>query len=117
MTRELVGHIGVDAGLVWLGDPCYIKHHPELAVESKWREFCESLRDMKLPQEAYSGILTRTGWGDGEYPVYATKTKDGDIKKIEIVFITDEEENEYYDDPQDPNYDPEDVLTNFQSGL
>jgi len=116
MSKELVGYCGVDAGLIWLGDPCYIKNHPELNDESKWQEFCESLRDMNLPQEAYSGVLTRTGWGDGEYPVYATKTKDGDIKKIEIVFITDEDEKEWYDDEdENDDYDPEDIIGNFQN--
>jgi hypothetical protein len=23
---KLIGHIGVDAGLCWIGDPCYILH-------------------------------------------------------------------------------------------
>lgn len=24
MSRELVGYVGVDAGLMWVGDPCYV---------------------------------------------------------------------------------------------
>ena len=33
--RYCVGSIGVDAGIVWVGDPCYIKHHPEIYDQSK----------------------------------------------------------------------------------
>jgi hypothetical protein len=31
--RFFVGSLGVDSGLIFLSDPCYIKHHPELYNE------------------------------------------------------------------------------------
>ena len=84
MKRELVGYCGVDSGMIWIGDPCYIKHHEELNNSEKWNLFCQNLED--IPGEKYQGVLTHTRYGDGEYPVYITKDKDGNVKKMEIVF-------------------------------
>ena len=83
--RELVGYCGVDSGLIWIGDPCYIKD-TEFAKESDWSGFCESLRDDNIPCENNSGVLTDNHIGDGEFPVYVTRNKDGRVKKMEIVF-------------------------------
>jgi len=58
--RYCVGEVSVDAGLVWVGDPCYIKHHPELYDESKWGDFCANIED--LPSEKFSGVATFTNW-------------------------------------------------------
>lgn len=90
MTRQIkkgryfVGSVGVDAGIVWVGDPGYIKHHPELYDESEWRNFCMNLND--LPAEKYSGVCTHTNFGDGEYPVFVSFGKDGSPTKLEVVF-------------------------------
>jgi len=85
MTRELVGHCGVDSGLIWIGDPCYLKDS-EFSKSEDWQGFCNSLRDQTLPVENNSGVLTTTRFGDGEFPVYVTKDKDGRVKKMEIEF-------------------------------
>ena len=85
MTRELVGYCGVDSGLIWIGDPCVLKRS-EFADPKDWDGFCNSLRDTELPTENNSGVLTDNRIGDGEYPVYVTKDKDGRVKKMEIVF-------------------------------
>jgi hypothetical protein len=82
--RYFVGSVGVDAGIVWAGDPCYIKHHPELYDESKWGDFCVNMKD--LPGEKYSGVVTHTNFGDGEYPVFVSFDKSGDPTKLEVVF-------------------------------
>jgi hypothetical protein len=83
--RELVGYCGVDSGLIWIGDPCYLKKS-EFSKSEDWSGFCDSLRDIKLPIENNSGVLTQSGYGDGQYPVYVTKDKEGYVKKMEIVF-------------------------------
>jgi hypothetical protein len=43
--RKQIGEIGVDAGLCWIGDPCYILHkeHPPKAIGTSWDEFCDIL--------------------------------------------------------------------------
>jgi hypothetical protein len=38
------------------------------------------------------GVVTRSGYGDGCYPVYADYTKDGSVKSITIIFIEEDEE-------------------------
>ena len=82
--RYCVGEVSVDAGLVWVGDPCYIKHHPELYDESKWGDFCANIED--LPSEKFSGVATFTNFGDGSYPVYVSFDKDGSPTKLEVIF-------------------------------
>jgi len=82
--RYFVGSVGVDAGIVWVGDPCYIKHHPEIYDETKWNDFCVKLDN--LPGEICQGVCTSTNWGDGKYPVFVSFGKDGSPTKLEVVF-------------------------------
>lgn len=102
MKRELVGHIGVDAGLCWIGDPCYILHTEDGVPRSlgrSWEEFCDTLEGMKTHKQFnYDlgheglGVVVSTGDGDGCYPVYATINKDGRVASVTVEFIGDEEE-------------------------
>lgn len=106
----LVGTIGVDAGLCWIGDPCYIFDNVDtIPNELKdWSEFCNSLHfdtpgptmksfNYKMGHEGL-GVCVSTGYGDGSYPVYATISDKPDwgkrIKSITIVFIDDDEDSE-----------------------
>jgi hypothetical protein len=115
-----VGEIGVDAGLCWIGDPCYVlplPHSKNSGIESldapkqlpkefgdSWIEFCRKLED-KLEQShqpaaqfnydaGHSGLgvcLGNTGYGDGVYDVLILKNEEGRIKEAKIVFIEDKE--------------------------
>jgi hypothetical protein len=103
---NLIGEIGVDAGLCWIGDPSYILHteHPPKATGKSWDEFCEILRaDDQYPtckQFCYDlghaglGIVVSTGYGDGVYPVYADFNDEGRIAKVWIEFIEPDNETE-----------------------
>ncbi len=104
---EEVGVIGVDAGLCWLGDPCYImgqdaSEHPV----KTWDEFCNKLWkkeeetentekrgtvqwDYKLGH-AGLGVTVQTGWGDGLYPVYIRRNREGRIAEVKVVFDTEQ---------------------------
>jgi hypothetical protein len=99
--RKFIGEVGVDAGLCWIGDPCYIlsgKRPKEIGKD--WNEFCDILKekgmykDKQTAQFNYDlgheglGVVTTTGYGDGGYPVYATFNEEGRVTKIEIEFIT-----------------------------
>lgn len=44
------------------------------------------------------GAVSSSGWGDGCYPVYVHKNKDGVVVAARVVFISDEEEESEYDD-------------------
>lgn len=99
---EHAGVIGVDAGLCWLGDPCYCvtpdaNEHPA----QTWGEFCGNLRDLDragYQQFYYScgheglGVAVRTGYGDGEYPVSIRRDEDGRVAEVRVVFVGEEDE-------------------------
>jgi len=84
---EQIGVIGVDAGLCWIGDPCYILHKEGAEKEANakvlghnWSEFCDRIDYSKGPtvmQFNYPaghpglGVLVSTGVGDGVYNVLA----------------------------------------------
>ncbi len=102
----LVGNIGVDAGLCWVGDPSYIMGANASGRPESWDKFCDSLGNdfptmksfnFKLGHEGL-GVCVSTGYGDGVYPVYATISDEPDwgkrIKSITIVFIEDDEAQE-----------------------
>ncbi len=89
MTKlELVGHIGVDAGLCWIGDPCYILHNGKpLEIGNDWSEFCGKLNEDVTEFSGGLGVCVSTGYRDGEYPVYVTKNAEGRIASVTIKFI------------------------------
>jgi len=93
-----VGEIGVDAGLCWIGDPCYILHAEKLpaSLGKDWSEFCDKLKDLHT-QFKYDmghdglGVCVSTGLGDGTYDVMAEIVNDPDfgrrVKSIKIDFF------------------------------
>ncbi len=91
---EQVGVIGVDAGLCWIGDPCYCvtpdaNSHPA----PTWSKFCALLGDDDVHQWNYAplghaglGVSVSTGYGDGEYPVYVVR-RAGRIAGVFVDFM------------------------------
>lgn len=87
-----IGYIGVDAGLCWVGDPCYILHKEKLpeTLGKDWSDFCTKLGDdvtkfnYELGHEGL-GVCVSTGYGDGLYPVYANIEK-GLVRGIWVDF-------------------------------
>ncbi len=91
-----VGIIGVDAGLCWLGDPCYwmtpdCTEHPA----ETWSEFCDKLEMIEYPTakqfnfkrgHAGLGVCVSTGYGDGIYPVFVEKNEEGHIVGVMVRF-------------------------------
>ena len=109
MDWEKVGIIGVDAGLCWIGDPCYIvpKKGGELSgTFANWDEFCTQLGAQDVAQGARTegvvswpfkaghkglGVSVSSGYGDGTYPVYIKRGIDGRIAEAKVVFISDDD--------------------------
>jgi len=94
---ERVGSIGVDAGLCWVGDPCYCvtpdaSSHPA----ETWDEFCAKLRkgEKEGVMEWASGVSVSTGYGDGEYPVYVKRDSDRRVVEVKVVFVGAEVDDE-----------------------
>lgn len=80
-AMEQIGEIGVDAGLAgfFMDKPDY--------TGDEWPAFCNSIgweNDAWIKPE---GFFSRSGYGDGGYPVVAGKNKDGEITSLEIIFI------------------------------
>ena len=102
-SRKLVGHVGVDSGQVMICDPCYIDSHWEKVTWETHEEFLRlmednqnyfnylgachaSLKSENMASQFDLGVCSSSGWGDGEYPVYATY-QNGRVKKLEVVFF------------------------------
>jgi hypothetical protein len=96
MRQKLIGHIGVDAGLCWIGDPCYVVSKDSSFSYDKWTDFlAEVLKEEtnpKLKQFNYSsgnpglGVCVTAGYGDGFYPVYATVIN-GVVHEVTVKFV------------------------------
>lgn len=96
MARKiLIGTVGVDTAQLYIGEPCYLIGEPLGKME--WGAFMHMLQ----PEEAQwwtvngtqgkvtfpAGMVVKTGYGDGEYPVHITRTKDGEVASVTITFI------------------------------
>jgi len=77
LEPKLIGQVGVDSGLIWIGDPCYVIHEDNLpsTLGKDWPGFCDELGEeftkaFDFP-EGYEGlgICTATTYGDGVYNV------------------------------------------------
>jgi len=100
---EIVGKIGIDAGLCWIGDPCYLANDSptRLAASapppSHWERFVEWLypSDDADPwrgaREHPLGVVVGTGYGDGEYPVQVRRNSEGRVAELLVVFIAEGE--------------------------
>ena len=105
-TAVQIAEIGVDAGLCWIGDPCYILHANPLprALGKDWEDFCDILRDggrnpdyMQFDYDLGHtglGVAVSTGYGDGTYPVYAEFTECGRVARVWVEFIGEDGETD-----------------------
>lgn len=100
---ELAGYIGVDAGLCWIGDPCYLIKGDESGDEEplikNWGEFCNHLHANEkggVLQWNYPlghpglGVSIGQFGGDGTYPVYVRRAPSGLILEAKVVFNEEE---------------------------
>ena len=98
-----IGTVGIDAGMLMLGDPCYVVDKPLGAMD--WDAFLDRLYAQSaagadaswwtmmgdLPNGApfRAGLVVTTGWGDGEYPVTARLNPEGRVMSVTVTFIPD----------------------------
>lgn len=121
--RYKVGSVGVDAGMVMVGDPCYLSDYGKKSADGfEWVESeVDAQKSTKKFDYSYSGACAATlsedsagelgrasavavssGYGDGVYPVYAHYNHEGRISKLEVVFVSeDDEEYENEDEDED----------------
>ena len=94
-----VGKVAVDSGMIWIGDPCYVIHtEPEESYKGlgkDWHEFCKLMGSKSHKQFAFKqgnsglGICVGGFGGDGKFPVFVEKDKNGLVKSVTIQFHRD----------------------------
>jgi hypothetical protein len=93
LTPKVIGHVAVDSGLVWIGDPCYILHSddPQHSIGRSWGEFCDTIKDSTEHNFEFNrggaglGVVSSTKHGDGFYPVIGLY--DGESKTPSAIII------------------------------
>jgi len=77
MPKILIGHVAVDSGQIIMIDPCYegedLAAHPEKTNQLVFAK-----------NSITAAVLFDTEVGDGMFPVYAHRNKDGELTKIVI---------------------------------
>ena len=53
-------------------------------IISNWKAYCDEANHE--PREYAGGVISPTRNGDGGFPVYVHRDKDGRVKKLEVVF-------------------------------
>jgi len=107
--RKLIGHVNVDAGMVMVGDPCYLtrwKINRDTMDIGEGRPgpytytyegACNGSMNSDQGAELGNGdaIVVRSGYGDGTYPAFVEYTdgKDGwgrRVKCLIVEFVSDD---------------------------
>ena len=97
--RYLLGHVSVDSGQLILVDPAYLRDWKdgefdlEKRPNNSYAECCLKSLSVQGGGQVFNDLAVcfSTGWGDGTYPVFATK-QDGRIVKVELEMAGEEEE-------------------------
>ena len=98
-TTELAGFCGVDSGQIMVIDPCYAFNdnytgNDDAATGGNYDAICrvsiaDTFGEFPLPANGYSGnvgVVTSSGYGDGNYPVYVDVNSDGRVAALHIIF-------------------------------
>jgi hypothetical protein len=87
-----VGMCAVDAGLVMIGDPCY-SHCNSVWPYKDWQAFCADIEKLDAAKQikfkaghSGFGVVIGNFGGDGSYPVFVEKDKDGRVVGAMIRF-------------------------------
>ena len=82
--------IYVDAGMIWIGDPCYVLGDDASSRVRDWSDFCQNLDrsgDISAPLGLGIGLAIPSGYGDGCYPVTVERNDEGRVASVTITFI------------------------------
>jgi len=106
VQRKKLGSIGVDSGQVMVCDPCYLNDWKDTefagGVTQEYRtkafDYDGACRETCYAPESggalggFLAVVASSGYGDGEYPVYADYNAEGRIVRLVIDFSDCEEE-------------------------
>lgn len=82
--KELIGYCGVDSGQLMITDPCYALDNDNYERVGDMT-IKDQIGEVVIKSSAGNCIAFRTNTGDGSYPVYVERHKDG--KQITKVII------------------------------
>lgn len=96
-----VAQIGVDSGQASIFDKVYYDtnqggEYGEL--DTFYGKCCHITEIKSCGIVENCGVVSSSGYGDGEYPVYVCRDKNGLVYCVYIEFVSDEEEEEYEDE-------------------
>ena len=89
----------VDAGMIWIGDPCYVIGNDASHGVKEWGDFCDKMSSEGFPNACEPlgqgiGVAVSSGYGDGVYEVDIEESDEGHwgkrVKRVTITFIEDE---------------------------
>jgi hypothetical protein len=99
MRTKLAGYCGVDSGQIMVIDPCYAFQDNYKGIDSEatggnYDAICrvsiaDTFGEFALPENGYTGgvgVVTSSGYGDGNYPVFVDVNEDGRVVELRIAF-------------------------------
>jgi hypothetical protein len=90
--EELIGHVGIDSGLLAIADLCRATTEPE------YQELVKAIDHNSETNKFHKeGLVVQTGFGDGWYKVYARKNEEGQIFEVRIDLDNPRLRHEYYE--------------------
>ena len=94
-------YIYVDAGCIWIGDPCYVMGDDASSRVRNWEDFCDKLeydKAVNKPLGEGTGLCINSGYGDGRYPVEVEYDRhSGRVKSVTVTFIPEPDDDEDYE--------------------
>ena len=95
-TLKRTNKIFVDAGCIWIGDPCYIMGDDAFKRVRDWnKDFMANWdKDANVnyaePLGEGIGVCLSSGYGDGTYPVDVEFNDENRVVSVKITFIGNE---------------------------
>ena len=118
--EELPGSFGVDSGQFGFFDNEHYRKADSVKTMKKYDfggdyltddsdpdgdEWYHACCELTLGPESWgvlpNGVVSSSGFGDGSYPVYGLKNDQGEYVAFKVVFIEEEEEDEFIDENED----------------
>jgi hypothetical protein len=100
MEWETVGTVGVDTGRLLITDPAYLDLWGYVSEPGSYSD--TGLSDGMTGRDSAAltfptggegaGVAVSTGYGDGLYPVQVSRTTDGRVAAVRVVFIGEDGE-------------------------
>jgi hypothetical protein len=97
---EKIAEIGVDAGMVWVGDPAYtMTPDTPYPIAPDWQGFVNQVFQRPFERDRFArfeknddwgdlGVAVMSGTGDGVYPVYVRRDQStGQVAELRVVFV------------------------------